>query len=116
MAPTSEALRAEGTGGGEAPKVGPLSELPGPENAEYQVAPDLSFVVRGLMERKQISPENIDLYLKRHPPTNAQNHAFKVFWAFCVMQGREPLHLAMEEVAIMLEKLHEHNPGMSKGA
>ena len=56
VAPTSQTAREGNPSNFNSTQVGSFHKLPGREDATYKVAPSLCDVIRGLMERKQMSP------------------------------------------------------------
>ena len=58
-------------------------QLPGRTNAPPKVAPPLHFVIRKILEGRQMSAEAIDLYLKSLGDIRRYQNAFNMFWHQC---------------------------------
>jgi hypothetical protein len=51
------------------------------------VAPSLHFAIREALQRKEVPPENIDLYLKEAKNVQRYDSAFRKLWAFSTLGG-----------------------------
>ena len=71
--------------------MGPVSELSGGGHAPHQMAPTLSDVIREGLQRKQVSSENIALYLNQIKYLDRYNKGFQALWYFTVQRGGTPL-------------------------
>ena len=69
------------------PPMGDVPKLPGRGDAAYEMAPTLPSVIRGALQRKQVPPENIDLYLSGAKNISRYDGAFRKLWAFCSIGG-----------------------------
>ena len=65
VAPTSQTLGTQNPSDFDQSQVGIIHKLPGEKYATYQMAPTLCAALRFLLERRQVSPQNISLYLKK---------------------------------------------------
>ena len=55
------------------------------------MAPDLSDIIREGLQRKQVSPENIENNLRHIKSLPTYNRAFQALWHFCLNRGGGPL-------------------------
>ena len=65
VAPVSKTAHEKLSSCASAAPMGPVSELSGGGNAPHPLAPPFSDVIREGLQRKQVSPENISLYLSK---------------------------------------------------
>jgi hypothetical protein len=54
------------------------------------MAPSLSTAIREGLQRKQVPPENIALYLSKLGNLPRYDKAFQCLWNFCVSGGGDP--------------------------
>ena len=106
VAPTSQTLGTSHPHHSGPTPLGIIHQLPGPEDASYKVAPSLCDALRFLLERKQVSPENIQLHLNKMKKLTSYDTGFKTFWAFCTNQDIDPFTSSMEEIALQLQKMN----------
>ena len=90
VAPVSETAHPGDTSDFSAPEVGTFPKLRGGDDAPYQMAPSLSSVIGEALQGKQVSVENIQLYLKKQKNLSRYDRAFRRLWAFCVQGGGTP--------------------------
>ena len=103
-------------GGLDQSQVGSFPKLPGPGHATYEMAPSLSQIVREALQRKQVSPENITLYLSKIKDWKRYEKSFRKLWAFCLDGGGDPNNLSIEGAAGWLLKLAENSPHEARNA
>jgi hypothetical protein len=87
VAPTNQAAKQAMPSFGYSPQVGPFHQLPGREDATYKVAPPLSGFIRKMLQAKQVSAENITLYLTGIRSLDRYDKAFRTLWASIVARG-----------------------------
>ena len=87
VAPTNQAAKQAMPSFGYSPQVGPFHQLPGREDATYKVAPPLSGFIRKMLQTKQVSAENITLYLTDIRSLDRYDKAFRTLWASIVTGG-----------------------------
>ena len=87
VAPTNQAAKQAMPSFGYSPQVGPFHQLPGREDATYKVAPPLSGFIRQMLQAKQVSAENITLYLTGIKSLDRYDEAFRTLWASIVARG-----------------------------
>ena len=92
------------------PQVGDVPKLPGRGDAAYEMAPSLFDVIRRALQGKQVSVENIDLYLTKHGNLQRYDRAFRKLWVFCTSSGGDPFTMSVEEVASWLLRFSEFSP------
>ena len=97
-------------------QVGSFHKLPGREDATYKVAPSLCDVIRGLMERKQMSPESVKEYLSQLPSLQRYGNAFRCLWAFAVQRKFHVPELTVDQVAGLLLQMNAINPHQARHA
>jgi hypothetical protein len=90
VAPVSKTAHEKFPSNSSATPVGPVSELSGGRNAPHQMAPDLSHVIREGLQRKQVSLENIALYLNQIKCLDRYNKGFQALWKFVAQRGGVP--------------------------
>ena len=90
VAPVNSLARQKISSAENQPSLGDVLQLPGGGDAPTQVAPDLSGIIREGLQRKQVSPENIEHYLKNIKSFSTYNRAFQALWRFCVSRGGTP--------------------------
>jgi hypothetical protein len=66
------------------------------------MAPTLRRVIREALERKEVSGQNITLYLKKLPNLDRYDRAFRSFWCFCTHRGKNPITMSVEDLALEL--------------
>ena len=62
------------------PQGGAVPQLSGRSSPFYQMAPTLSDIIRTMLQRKQVSHENINFYLKKLKNLDRYGQAFKKLW------------------------------------
>ena len=78
-----------------------IQNFPGRKGACYQMAPSLSFAFRQALQRKQISDDDISLYLSKIGSLNRFDDAFKKFYCFSKENGENPSSMSIDEVAAL---------------
>ena len=68
------------------------------KNASPQMAPDLPFVVRKILEREQVPFETIQAFLKENPSITRYNPAFKHLWGILQRKGLDPWQATSAQV------------------
>ena len=63
------------------------------------MAPDLSMVIRKGLQAKQVSAEATDTYIKGLKSLSRCEKSFKLFWAFCDINGLDAINATLSEVA-----------------
>ena len=99
VAPTIQAVKQAKPNFGNSPQVGPIHQLPGREDATYKVAPPLSGFIRKMLQAKQVSAENITLYLTGIKSLDRYDKAFRTLWASIVARGGDPATLSLQGIA-----------------
>ena len=89
VAPTSQALSTQETDNSSATQNRIIYQLPGPKNATYQMAPHYLDCVRYVLRRKQVSPEDITLHLKKIRKVPVYGRAFITLCAFVKERGQD---------------------------
>ena len=87
VAPTNQAAKQAMPSFGYSPQVGPFHQLPGREDATYKVAPPLSGFIRKMLQAKQVSAENITLYLTGIKSLDRYDKAFRTLCASILARG-----------------------------
>ena len=116
VAPTSETLRTTDAQDFNTTPLGIIPKLPGRGHASYEVAPTLCNIIRQILEGKQISPENISLYLAKVKKHHSYDKAFRTFWAFSKDQGIHLPNSSMEELGLQLQKFNGLAPQLARYA
>ena len=116
VAPVNSIASSGDPGHFDKPTVGAFPELPGPGHASYKMAPPLCQVVREALQRKQVSSENITLYLSKFKDFGRYDKAFRSLWAFCLEGGDDPNTLSIEGGAGWLLKLAQVKPNEARNA
>jgi hypothetical protein len=107
VAPTSKAALQVDPDNKNSPPVGTISELPRGGHAPHPLAPSLFDVVRTVLERKQISPEGVTLYLRKISHLKQYDKAFKKLWTMLFHKGLDPANAALEDISASLLELNE---------
>jgi hypothetical protein len=81
VAPLSSFAYEGDPGNRNLPQGGPIPELPGRSSPWYKMAPALPDIIRAMLQRKQVSPENINFYLTKLKNLQRYDQAFKKLWA-----------------------------------
>jgi hypothetical protein len=71
------------------------------------LAPSLFDVVRTVLERKQISPEGVTLYLRKISHLKQYDKAFKKLWTMLFHKGLDPATASLEDISALLLELNE---------
>ena len=116
VAPTSENLQEKHTSDVNSSKMGSFHRLQWESNAPNQMAPALSDCIRVLLERKQVSPENIASYLRKTPQIGQYNKSFQTFWKFCAAKSVNVQESSLEEIALNLVTFNKIDQHMAKKA
>ena len=87
VAPVSETAHPGDTSDFSAPEVGTFPKLPGGDDASSQMAPSLSSVIGEALQGKQVSVENIQLYLKKQKNLLDMTGLFVAFGRFVYKGG-----------------------------
>ena len=98
------------------PTVGDVLQLPRRGDAPYEMAPSLRDVIREALQGKEVSPENISLYLSKLGNLQRYDTSFRQLWALCVSQGKDPRLMSFEEVASWLLKMCTSNSNTARNA
>ena len=93
-----------------------VQKLPGGIYATTQVAPSLHSVIRKTLEGKQISPEDIDLYLKEQKSIARYDSAFKLLWAICIEKDLPLEDLSIYQLASQIVYLNKFSPSQARNA
>ena len=80
------------------------------------MAPDLSHIIRVLLERKQTSPESTQAYLEQLGNLNRYNSAFSALWQLCIQKGLDPYNMSEHEVAQVLLLLNVQSQAQARNA
>ena len=116
VAPVSKTAHEKFSGGAGETAVGPVSELSGGGNAPHPLAPSLSDVIREGLQRKQVSAENISLYLSKISCLDRYNKGFQALWNFVMERGGDPLSMSLNEVACWILRFAQHQPHQARNA
>ena len=84
-----------------------VHQFRGGGHAPHPVAPDLHVVIRQKLQEQQVSPQNIEAYLKQLPNLQRYQNAFSLLWNMAVDQGA-PLNgnPPLGEVAALLVRMN----------
>ena len=116
VAPLSQAAKTWYQGSVGKTVSGDVFRLLGSGDASPQMAPSLLSVIRGSLQRKQVSPEAIDQYLTDQPSLERYNRSFRLLWSMAA-KSRLDLSLApLEQVASLLITLHHVSPSQARNA
>jgi len=85
-------------------------------DASHQVAPDLSHIIRVLLERKQTSPESTQAYLEQLGNLDRYNSAFSALWHLCIQKGLDPYNMSEHEVPQVLLLLNVLSQAQARNA
>ena len=116
VAPLNSASHQGDPHGFDRPPLGDVPKLPGRGDASYEMAPSLPAIIRQTLQGREVSPENIDLYLSKQKNLGRYDRAFRKLWAFCTMQGGDPTSMSCDEVAGWLLRLNEFHPHEARNA
>ena len=98
------------------PLLGNVHQLCGAIDASTKMAPDISSVIRGLLQKQQISPEASDVYLRNIVSLQRYNYAFKKFWSFCHVRNVDLSTATLPEIASELQLMSTIYSSESKNA
>ena len=93
--------------------LGNVFQLPGGTHAPSKVAPSLCSAIREGLQRKQVSPENIENNLKQIKSLSTYE---KALWHFCVDRGGDPLSMSLEEVGSWILRFAQVQPNQARNA
>ena len=74
-------------------------------NASAQMAPNLSFVIRSILEKQQVASETIASYLGKITSLDRYNHAFKQLWAILTLKNIDPIKASIQDVSSAIIQL-----------
>ena len=113
VAPTSETAQQKGRSIPDRAR-GRFISGKGGEKCQPQVAPDLSHIIRVLLERKQTSPESTQAYLEQLGNLDRYNSAFSALWHLCIQKGLDPYNMSEHEVAQVLLLLNVQSQAQAR--
>ena len=80
------------------------------------MAPSSLSVIRGSLQRKQVSPEAIDQYLTDQPSLERYNRSFWLLWSMAAKVHLDLSLAPVEQVASLLITLHHVSPSQARNA
>ena len=116
VAPINQTAHAQNTSFSGTSFSGNVSKLPGAVYATSQVAPSLHFVVRKMLEEQQASPEAIQSFLDRSKSLPRYDGAFRTLWGLLKVDGIDPLHASLTQVASAIVRLHSFSKAQARNA
>ena len=116
VAPINKATGTSKSRSGGSSQARPVHQLCGPENAAHPVVPSLRALIRVLLEKQQVSDENITLYLNQLPSLERYQSAFAHFWQQCCANGIEVSTANLSTLAGELVRLFHHKPHQARNA
>ena len=116
VAPFTKVKSAQNTGSASTSLPRLFHKLPGDPNAPNPVAPNLHNVIRGMLEKQQMSAEGISLYLEKLPSLVRYQNAFNHFWSLCVQNKVDFQTSSLWTIAGELLKLHKQLPHQARNA
>ena len=116
VAPVNKAKSARNKGLQNSPFQRDVLRLRGGEDASPQMAPDLHFVLRRLLEQQQIKSDTIESYLADNPAIKRYNSGFKKFYAALQTRGVTPETASNSEAVETLIQMHAESPAQARNA
>ena len=93
VAPINKVGFTKNTGPCDTPLSRNVHKLSTSIYASAKMAPSLGFVIRSILEKQQISPQNIENYLEKVTSISRYDSAFRLLWAILAQGGGTPLPL-----------------------
>ena len=116
VAPTSQTASTKVQGLDSSPLSRHVPQLLGRTFATPKVASPLRSVIREVLQRREISSEDIEAYLNQQGSLDRHQSTFKLLWFQCEFQGLVPLSLSLLELAGQLLSLHKLSPAKARNA
>ena len=80
------------------------------------MAPSLHFVLRKMLEAKQIQGETVTHFLELNSSVKRYDSAFRLLFAMLQQQGIDATKASLDEIAQCLIQLHKFSPAQARNA
>ena len=110
VAPLNKALAPQGPTIFNSTFSGDVSQLSRAVHATSQMAPNISDIIREILQGQQITDEAQKSYLDSINSLSRYNFAFKRFWGFCKLKNLPINQASMAQVASNLQLMNNYFP------